>query len=178
MLKYKYIIIVLLIFGFTSCNAIFDRIFLSRPGNTEFKYYQKEKNPIIDSKLEITAFYYRVDSGVYSYLAFKSDGTVILFDHTSMVPDTVNAFTTIMNPRRKRNKRPKDLHDDFGFFITKKDSIFFTIHQAGVLGSHKIFEYKGIIKTDSLLLSHKNIRNSEFMTEHSVENKLYVYYRN
>lgn len=158
----------------SSCNAIIERILSDKPDNDEFRYYQKTETPIINKNLNTTDFYYRKTSGPWEYLAFKSDGTVILFDHTAMVPDTVHYYTGIMNPKRKKNKRPKDLKDDFGYFITKGDSIFFTIHQELVFSS-KLYEYNGIIFKDSLFLHRKNIPLYETDYE-TKEDSLWFYF--
>jgi len=170
----NYLVIFLLLFS--SCNYLADRLFLSRPDNKEFEYYTKEDSPKISSILHTTSFYYG-DNDTRSYLSFKSDGLVVLFDHTAMVPDTVNAFSGIMDPERKRSKRPKSLHVDFGYFVTESDSLFFTVLQKGVLGSEKWYKYKGVVKKDSLILNRSgfNIETSDYEEFDSA--MVYLFYR-
>lgn len=174
----------LLIFALTtlsSCNYIFERFFISHPKNEEFKYYSKEKLPQISEKLDTENFYYNTglalgEGTVYTYLAFKNDGTVVVFGHTAMLPDTVLAYPEILYPKRKRNKRPKNFRDDFGFYQTVGDSIFVNYYVVGVLGADDWIDLKGVIKEDKIIFSGREYSATGGYGENKLENWVFKRY--
>ena len=134
----------------SSCNAIISKALNHRPDNDEFKYYQSETLPEINKNLNTKSFYY-TGSGVYQYLSFHDDGFVCYYGGTAVEPGTIVRSSGSLKPERKKSGQPKDIMDDFGFFITQGDSVKLTIHKLGVLGSQSLFEYKGLIYSDSLV---------------------------
>lgn len=152
------------------CNYICDRIMFSRPDNEEFVYYDRNFEISDDTKLKTKSFYFYEGTGwdgeqysaAYTYLSFKDDGVVLYMSNTGITPEEAIIMPGIYNPKRKRNKRPKDLHDDFGFYTISSDSIFFTIHKAGVLGSSSVLNWRGVISSDTTL---------------TLNNKLFVHYK-
>jgi len=143
--------LIFLLISMSSCTKIYEMIFQQRPDNELFKYYTEHPATITNSKLQLEKLYFDTLNG-NAYLSFKSDGFVSYLGSTAMVPDTVLAWN-FMNPERKRNGQPKDKLSDFGYFVTSDDSLKFTIHCLGALGAESIFEYKGLIYPDSLVLN-------------------------
>ncbi len=167
----------LLIINFSSCGYIFERLIFSRPYNKKFIYYTRDKNPIINDKLNTETFYYNISNNdVYTYLGFKDDGTVITFSNTGMEPAETNSLE-MMNPPRKRNKTPKDITDDYGFYETVGDSIFISYLTVG-LGSNYWFYLKGTIKNGQLILTGKRV--SANIPEHIsiLQTQTYNLYKN
>jgi len=135
----------------SSCTKIYELIFQQRPDNELFKYYSEHPAKITNSKLELGKLYFDT-VGVNSYFSFYPDGFVSHFGSTAMQPDSV-LFRGYLNPERKKNGQPKDKLSDFGYFAVSNDSLKFTVHCLGALGSESVFEYKGIIFEDSLVLN-------------------------
>ncbi len=154
--QYKYyLLLIILLFTLNSCQYLFERIIFNHPKNESFKYYTKQKKPNINKKLNTTSFYYHVGDAlgggdVLNYLAFKNDGTVINFSNTAMLPDTVYSYKSILYPKRKRNKTPRDISVDYGFYKTNGDSIFICYHQIKVLGAFFWYAYKGVVDEDEI----------------------------
>lgn len=176
MIRKLYTLILFVLILNSSCQFVFDRVMNKRPGNDKFKYYTERQNNI-NVNLHTEEFYMLKDtSGVLTYLAFKPDNTVIYFGSTAMVSDTLYKYKSIYNPKRKRNRRPKDLLNDFGYYITKKDSIFISINKMGVFGSDKMYEFKGKIYSDSLVLNWKKTEQ-EFSPEYNFERTVFIPYK-
>ncbi len=162
---------ILIIANSGCCNYICDRMMFSRPNNEEFAYYDGDFEISDDTKLKTKSFYFYEGTGwdgeqytpAYTYLSFKNDGTILYLSNTGITPKQAGTMRSIYNPKRKRNKRPKDIHDDFGFYKIIGDSLFFTIHKAGVLGSHLVLDWRGVIASDTTLI---------------LNDKLFVHYKN
>jgi len=173
-----YILAILVLFSFSSCGYLLERWRFQRPDNEEFLYYTKDKNPEINKNLNTKSFYYySYGDGAYCYLSFKDDGTVIRFGSTAMMPDTVDSLRYIMFPKRKKNKKPKDLSTDYGFYKTEGDSIFINHYVVGIFGANDWYYLKGIIKDKQILLEGKSESAVNDYSKYIIDKRVFELYQ-
>ncbi len=163
---------------FKSLSILFPIIFLfigciNIPKNSKFKYYSKDY--VCDNSNLRFNLLYMADTQTLEYLTFQKDGFVSYFGSTAMSPDTV-IFFKINLPERKRNGQPVDKSDDFGYFLTKGDSLFMTIHRVGLFGSESLFELIGRVYVDSLVFNVTKLPVYEHETAYDLGKSVFVPY--
>lgn len=149
-------LIALIVMTLPACSLLCDRLMFPRPKNSAFDYYNPRYRLPAGCLLNTDGCYYTTWSGHdgstgYTYLVFRSQGTVLYLSNTAMLPDSF--LICCADEALRFNGRPKDRREDFGFYQVKEDSIFFNIHRVVLFGGQHMHDFKGKIYRDSIVLN-------------------------